>query len=96
MPTVLEAFEIDTAATSRTADQPPTRPARLTTTLYDLIHWQTTMVTHHVDDIAHRVRTGLFPWVSPGVITMPGNHLGFTQGILVRDPDGHVLQLVAP
>jgi catechol 2,3-dioxygenase-like lactoylglutathione lyase family enzyme len=62
----------------------------------DLIHWQTTLVTRHVSAVAQQVRSGFFTWVSPGVVTVSGNHLGFTQGILVRDPDGHVLQLVEP
>jgi hypothetical protein len=34
------------------------------------------------------------PWVSSGTVTLPENSLGFTTGLLVRDPDGHVLQLV--
>jgi hypothetical protein len=34
--------------------------------------------------------------VSPGIITLTNNQLGFTKGVLVRDPDGHVMQLIAP
>jgi hypothetical protein len=33
--------------------------------------------------------------VSAGVVTLPEPALGFTQGLLVRDPDGHVMQLIA-
>jgi len=28
-------------------------------------------------------------------VTLPDKTLGFTQGFQVRDPDGHVLQIVA-
>jgi catechol 2,3-dioxygenase-like lactoylglutathione lyase family enzyme len=62
----------------------------------DLIHWQTTLVTRQVNAVAQQVRNAFFSWVSPGVVTLAGHQLGFTQGILVRDPDGHVLQLVEP
>ena len=34
------------------------------------------------------------PWISAGVVTLPERLLGFTKGLLVRDPDGHVIQLV--
>ena len=32
--------------------------------------------------------------VSPGAVALRGHELGFTHGFLVRDPDGHVLQIV--
>ena len=44
---------------------------------------------------AQQVRAGMFPLVSPGVVTLTDSQLGFTKGILVRDPDGHVMQLIA-
>jgi catechol 2,3-dioxygenase-like lactoylglutathione lyase family enzyme len=72
------------------------RPIPVDARANDLVHWQTTLVTRQVSDVAQRLRTALLPWVSPGVITLPDRHLGFQQGLLVRDPDGHVLQLVAP
>jgi len=43
---------------------------------------------------AQQVRAGAFPWISSGSISIPENRLGFAKGILVRDPDGHVMQLV--
>lgn len=33
-------------------------------------------------------------FVSPGVVAIPGQKLGFKKGFLVRDPDGHVMRLV--
>ena len=60
----------------------------------DLMHWQTTLVVHDVGSMAQQVRAGAFPWVSSGIISIPENRLGFVKGILVRDPDGRVMQLV--
>jgi hypothetical protein len=34
--------------------------------------------------------------ISTDVVTLPRPTLGFVRAVLVRDPDGHVLQLVAP
>jgi hypothetical protein len=39
-------------------------------------------------------RADKFDFVSSGVIQMPDLGLGFARGFLVRDPDGHVMQLV--
>ncbi len=33
-------------------------------------------------------------FVSPGVVTMSGKNLGFSKGLLARDPDGHVMALL--
>jgi hypothetical protein len=44
--------------------------------------------------MAQQVRAGAFPWVSSGIIPIPENRIGFANGVLVRDPDGHVMQLV--
>ncbi len=60
----------------------------------DLLHWQTTLVVKDVAAIADRLRLNQTPFVSPGVVTIPGQTLGFKQGLLVRDPDGHVMRLV--
>jgi catechol 2,3-dioxygenase-like lactoylglutathione lyase family enzyme len=72
------------------------RPIAVDEPANDLGRWQTTLVTRRVSDVAQRVRTALLPWVSPGVITLLDRQLGLQQGLLVRHPDGHVLQLVAP
>ena len=59
----------------------------------DLIHWQTRLITNDAARAAQQVRTGRFAFVSPGAVTLPKATLGFTKGVLVRDPDGHVMQL---
>ena len=69
------------------------RPLPLDTRANDIMHWQTKLFTKDVALAAHRVRTGKFSFVSPGVVDMPGITLGFTKAVLVRDPDGHSMQL---
>ncbi len=60
----------------------------------DLVHWQTMLVTHDSDVIAQRLRAGKFALVSPSVVEIPDRKLGFAKGFLVRDPDGHAMQLI--
>jgi hypothetical protein len=47
-----------------------------------------------VDDVTGAMRSAGVPFVSPGLVTLPGDSLGFSLGALVRDPDGHAMQLV--
>jgi hypothetical protein len=42
------------------------------------------------------VRRGHFRLVSHGPVELSDTTLGFSRGLLVRDPDGHVVQLVEP
>jgi hypothetical protein len=51
-------------------------------------------VLPNIGAAAQTARTGIFPLVSAGLVTLPEPTLGFTQGMLVRDPDGHVMQLI--
>jgi hypothetical protein len=60
----------------------------------DLVHWQTTILVPNVAAAADVVRRGRFRLVSPGAVTLPDTSLGFRRGLRVRDPDGHVVQLV--
>ena len=62
----------------------------------DLVHWQTTVRVPDADAAAAVVRRGHFRLVSPGPVELPDTTLGFRRGLLVRDPDGHVVQLVEP
>jgi len=59
----------------------------------DLIHWQTRLIVRDAEAAAARLRGGRSAFVSPGAVTIPEGGLGFTKGLLVRDPDGHVMQL---
>jgi catechol 2,3-dioxygenase-like lactoylglutathione lyase family enzyme len=60
----------------------------------DLVHWQTTILVPDVRGAAGIVRRGGFRLISPGAVTLPDTAPGFRRGLRVRDPDGHVLQLV--
>ena len=60
----------------------------------DLLHWQTQLVTGNAGAFSQTLRANKTPFVSPGVIAMPDGSLGFNKGMLVRDPDGHGIQLV--
>jgi catechol 2,3-dioxygenase-like lactoylglutathione lyase family enzyme len=59
----------------------------------DLVHWQTTVVTRNLASVEPELDSAGVPRVSRGVAQGDRN-LGFTRGVLVRDPDGHVLQLI--
>ena len=60
----------------------------------DLIHWQTRFQSSSVDRAAERFRQFRSAFVSSGVVTMPDTKAGFRKSILVRDPDGHAVQIV--
>jgi catechol 2,3-dioxygenase-like lactoylglutathione lyase family enzyme len=60
----------------------------------DVVHWQTTILVPDAARAAAVVRRGNFRLLSPAPVELPDDALGFTTGILARDPDGHVVQLV--
>lgn len=60
----------------------------------DLAHWQTTLVTRDARAAAQRGLAAKHTFVSPGVVPLRERTLGFTKGFLIRDPDGHVMQVV--
>jgi catechol 2,3-dioxygenase-like lactoylglutathione lyase family enzyme len=70
------------------------RPAPADARANDLIHWQTRLVTDDAGAAAAHLRAGKYGFVSSGVIAIPAGGLDFTRGLLVRDPDGHAMQLI--
>jgi catechol 2,3-dioxygenase-like lactoylglutathione lyase family enzyme len=60
----------------------------------DLVHWQTSMIVEDAETVAQHLETQDYNLVSSGVITTSDRKLGFHQGFLVRDPDGHVLRII--
>jgi hypothetical protein len=60
----------------------------------DLFHWQTTLVVKAADMFAQNLLAENFRFVSPGVVTISDRRLGFSKGLLARDPDGHVMALI--
>ena len=70
------------------------RPVPADARASDLFHWQTTLVVNRTDVFAQRLLADNFRFVSPGVVALTENHLGFSKGLLARDPDGHVMALI--
>jgi catechol 2,3-dioxygenase-like lactoylglutathione lyase family enzyme len=60
----------------------------------DLIHWQTRLSRLGLDGVAESLRTARAPLVSTGVVELPGDVPGFRKSIVVRDPDGHAVEIV--
>ncbi len=70
------------------------RPMPLDERASDLIHWQTKLVTGDVEQATAALRSAKVRFVSSGAVALPEGKLGFGAGVLVRDPDGHAMQLV--
>ena len=77
-------YELPTAGRPFPTDSHPT----------DLWHWQTTLVVSDVEEAAAALKDTA-QLVSTGVVRLPDKSLGFTKGLVVRDPDGHALALVS-
>ncbi len=60
----------------------------------DLLHWQTKLVLEGIESAEARLRAGRVAFVSPGIVFFPGAAPGFRRSLLVRDPDGHAMQLI--
>jgi catechol 2,3-dioxygenase-like lactoylglutathione lyase family enzyme len=59
----------------------------------DIAHWQTMIITSDADNAARTLRAARFSFVSSEVVPL-GPAEGFAKkSFLVRDPDGHVMQL---
>jgi catechol 2,3-dioxygenase-like lactoylglutathione lyase family enzyme len=71
------------------------RPAPVDLRANDLAHWQTTLATAAPDRVFELLPLRLFSLVSPTAIAMPSSELGFSRGVLLRDPDGHAMRLVS-
>jgi catechol 2,3-dioxygenase-like lactoylglutathione lyase family enzyme len=69
------------------------RPFPADTKASDLWHWQINIATEEVDGRAD-ARDLLL--VSSGVVDLPQADLGFSTGLMMRDPDGHALLLIEP
>jgi catechol 2,3-dioxygenase-like lactoylglutathione lyase family enzyme len=70
------------------------RPIPEGTKANDIIHWQTTIATDDLDTMVKELRRNHFAFVSSDVTVVATEKLGFSRGILVRDPDGHDVLLV--
>jgi catechol 2,3-dioxygenase-like lactoylglutathione lyase family enzyme len=72
------------------------RPIPADTRPNDLVHWQTTLASADAEAVARAVRGSPCTMLSPSVVAPAERALGFTKGLLIRDPDGHALKVVQP
>jgi len=59
----------------------------------DIVHRHTILLTQDADAAAHPLRTSKASFVSSGVVANPTGQLGFQKALLVRDPDGHTIEI---
>jgi len=59
----------------------------------DIVHRQTVLVTQDADAAARELNAGKISFVSSGVVPNQMSQLGFTKAFVVRDPDGHAIEL---
>ncbi len=60
----------------------------------DLIHWQTRFLGISADEAAQTLRNNRSAFVSTGAVELPDDRAGFRKAVMVRDPDGHAVQIV--
>ncbi len=70
------------------------RPAPADIKANDLFHWQTVLAAREAGLSFAAVRDAGALFVSPGAITLKERALGFGRGALLRDPDGHGVELI--
>lgn len=59
----------------------------------DLVHRHTVILTQGVDGAAQQLHANHVNFVSSGVVTNQTRELGFSKALLVRDPDGHAVEI---
>jgi len=59
----------------------------------DLVHRQTMLVTRDADSAAQRLYSEKIQFVSSGAIVNQNGQLGFSKACVVRDPDGHAVEI---
>ena len=70
------------------------RPIPTDTHANDLWFWQTTIATEDVIAKVQQLQAAQFQLISSEVIPISESALGFNQGFLIQDPDGHTIRLV--
>ena len=62
----------------------------------DLVHRETILVTPDADEAASQLVTARVKFVSSGVVANHMQAFDFSKAFLVRDPDGHAIEIAAP
>ncbi|HZP82363.1 MAG TPA: VOC family protein [Chthonomonadaceae bacterium] len=61
----------------------------------DLVRRHTCLVVRDAEAAERSLRDGKAFFLSSGLVTLPDSTLGYSRGLQVRDPDGHVVQIIA-
>jgi catechol 2,3-dioxygenase-like lactoylglutathione lyase family enzyme len=69
------------------------RPMPEDSQVNDLWAWETGVMVADINIAAQAFRDRKYSFVSSGIVTLSETQLGFHRGILVRDPDGHILKI---
>ena len=72
------------------------RPAPTDIRANDLVHWRTLLITADTAGVARAARGSGCGTLMPDMVAPADPALGFARGLLLRDPDGHALQVVQP
>jgi catechol 2,3-dioxygenase-like lactoylglutathione lyase family enzyme len=59
----------------------------------DIVHRQTIVLTRSADSAARQLQNSRVTFVSSGVIANQTGQSGFSKALVVRDPDGHAVEL---
>jgi len=59
----------------------------------DIVHRQTILLARSADAAARQLQTSRVNFVSSGVVANQTGQLGFNKAFIVRDPDGHAVEL---
>lgn len=62
----------------------------------DLWAWETNIVTTDINAAVKALRFQKCTFISSGLVTLPESDLGFHSGFIVRDPDGHIIEIAEP
>jgi len=71
------------------------RPAAPDPCTCDVVHWQTHLLVDDVAAAASTLRSAELPSVTPWPVASDAPSLGASAAVLVRDPDGHALEIAA-
>ncbi len=70
------------------------RPAPKDLQANDLAHWQTQLLANDSQELSEKLRKNKIEFVSNGIIDVSEKEIGFSRGMIVRDPDGHAMQII--
>jgi catechol 2,3-dioxygenase-like lactoylglutathione lyase family enzyme len=60
----------------------------------DLVHWQTRLVSHSAAEVSATLARTRSQFLSPGVIDLSAEIPAIQKAFIVRDPDGHAVEIV--